>query len=78
MTLTKAVQILRDHNTWRRDNSGDVPETDSKLLGQAIDLVCNVAPALLEACVAAEQVDAILPKRTARIIVAAIAKAGGP
>jgi hypothetical protein len=49
MTLTQAVQILRDHNAWRRfDGEGaDPPDPSPKLVGQAIDLVCDVAPELL-------------------------------
>lgn len=40
MTTTKAHEILRQHNLWRR-GSDDVPPTDPTLLGQAIDAVCS-------------------------------------
>ena len=41
-TATRAAQILRDHNKWRRDRSDDAPKGMPKsynpeLLGQAID-----------------------------------------
>ena len=48
MTLTEAVQILRDHNAYRRhDGPPCDPPHDGKTVGQAIDLVCDVAPELL-------------------------------
>jgi hypothetical protein len=43
MTTTQAIEILRQHNLWRR-GSDDVPPTDPTLLGQAIDAVCDTAP----------------------------------
>jgi len=45
MKLKEAIQILKDHNTWRRFNSIDLPKTsDPKMaqpreLGIAIDTV---------------------------------------
>lgn len=50
LTLADAVQILRDHNAWRRDNNypSVAPKHSAKLIGQAIDLVCDVVPELLD------------------------------
>ena len=47
MKLKEAIQILKDHNEWRRFNSIDLPKTsDPKMaqpreLGIAIDTVLN-------------------------------------
>jgi hypothetical protein len=55
MTTTQAIEILRQHNQWRR-GSDDVPPTDPTLLGNAIDVVCIweklivAAPFLQDAC----------------------------
>lgn len=45
MTIEEAVEILRAHNEWRRYDgiTLDGPEMqDPKLIGIAIDLVCDV------------------------------------
>lgn len=49
MSLTEAVQVLRDHNAWRRrdDFTPHQLPHDPKIIGQAIDLVCDAAPELL-------------------------------
>ena len=44
MELSKAIQILRDHNVWRRYDGpiGEGPKmVDPVELGQAIDTVCD-------------------------------------
>jgi len=47
MEIQEAIQILKDHNKWRRFNSIDLPkESDPKMshpreLGIAIDTVVN-------------------------------------
>ena len=47
MKIKQAIQILKDHNEWRRFNSIDLPKTsDPKMahpreLGIAIDTVVN-------------------------------------
>ena len=44
MELKQAVQILKDHNEWRRDNISSIPisrTTRSKELGIAIDVVVD-------------------------------------
>ena len=44
MTYQEAIEILRQHNTWRRYNGpiADTPEmTNPTLLGEAIDVVCD-------------------------------------
>lgn len=38
MTLKDAIEVLRRHNKWRRGDDS-VPETNPKLLGEAIDTV---------------------------------------
>lgn len=50
MSLTEAVQILRDHNAWRRDKDCPpaTPAHNGKTIGLAIDLVCDVAPRILD------------------------------
>ena len=42
MELKQAVQILKDHNEWRRDNKSVIPiprTSSSKELGRAIDVI---------------------------------------
>jgi len=41
MDLKKAIDILELHNKWRRDNTGEVPFIEPKLIGEAIDLVVD-------------------------------------
>ena len=43
MELEQAVQILKDHNEWRRDNTSLIPQPmiHPKDLGIAIDVVVN-------------------------------------
>lgn len=44
MILTEAIEILRQHNKWRRYNGpiGEGPEaTEPKVLGDAIDCIVN-------------------------------------
>jgi len=43
MELKQAVQILKDHNAWRRDNKSVIPQPmiSPKELGIAIDVVVN-------------------------------------
>ena len=44
MELKQAVQILKDHNEWRRDNISSIPisrTTRSKELGIAIDVIVD-------------------------------------
>jgi len=43
MELKQAVQILKDHNAWRRDNTSLIPQPmiSPKELGIAIDVVVN-------------------------------------
>ncbi len=47
MNLQSAIDILRQHNKWRCCDDGSVPESDPKLLGQAIDLLTLVGPELI-------------------------------
>ena len=37
MELNKAIEILKSHNEWRR--GAEIPQTDPKVLGGAIDCV---------------------------------------
>ena len=39
MKLSKAIEILRFHNKWRRDNSNIYLMTDPTELGIAIDVI---------------------------------------
>ena len=41
MELKQAVQILKDHNEWRRDDTGLIPQPmiSPKDLGIAIDVI---------------------------------------
>ena len=39
MDLQRAIEILSEHNKWRRDHTDTVPQTDPRLLGEAIDCV---------------------------------------
>jgi len=44
MQLKQAVQILKEHNEWRRDNKSLIPiprTSTSKELGIAIEVVVN-------------------------------------
>ena len=43
MELKQAVQILKDHNEWRRDNTFSIlrPTTTPKYLGIAIDVIVD-------------------------------------
>jgi len=41
MDLKKAIDILELHNKWRRDNTGEVPFIEPKVIGEAIDLVVD-------------------------------------
>ncbi len=38
MKIEEAIEILENHNKWRRGDD-DIPMTNPKLLGLAIDLV---------------------------------------
>lgn len=39
MNIEEAIQILKDHNKWRR--GADMPMTDPKILGEAIDCIVD-------------------------------------
>ena len=43
MELKQAVQTLKDHNEWRRDNTSLIPQPmiSPKELGRAIDVVVD-------------------------------------
>ena len=43
MELKQAVQILKDHNAWRRDNTSLIPQPmiSPKELGKAIDVIVD-------------------------------------
>ena len=44
MEIKQAIQILKDHNEWRRDNISSIPisrTTRSKELGIAIDVIVD-------------------------------------
>ena len=43
MELKQAVQILKDHNEWRRDNTRLIPQPmiSPKELGEAIDVIVD-------------------------------------
>ena len=43
MELKQAVQILKDHNEWRRDNTSLIPQPmiSPKELGIAIDVIVD-------------------------------------
>ena len=52
MTREQAIQVLRQHNEWRRYNGaiGQGPQpTDPKTLGIAIDTACDLLANLREA-----------------------------
>lgn len=40
MTIEQAIEILERHNKWRRGDD-DIPETNPKELGEAIDTVVD-------------------------------------
>jgi hypothetical protein len=42
METEKAIEILRSHNEWRRDNLGKYEMQDPKELGEAIDQILMV------------------------------------
>lgn len=48
MMLQEAVDILRKHNQWRRDDGMCIDMGDPKQIGIAIDTLCNAADALIE------------------------------
>ena len=63
--LLEAVQILADHNKWRRgDDDSSMPARDVSpmLLGQAIDTVVQLAPGLVDVPVTDEMVECLLKK----------------
>lgn len=37
MTKEEVIQVLKQHNKWRRDNYGEVEAVDVKILGKALD-----------------------------------------
>lgn len=37
MTKEEVIQVLEQHNKWRRDNYGEVETVDVKILGVALD-----------------------------------------
>ena len=39
MKIEEAIAILKQHNEWRR--GADIPMTDPKVIGEAIDCVVN-------------------------------------
>ena len=39
MNIKEAVDILEQHNVWRR--GADIPQQNATVLGEAIDLVVN-------------------------------------
>ena len=41
MDLKSAIDILSIHNDWRRDNTGELPQVQPKILGEAIDFVVS-------------------------------------
>lgn len=51
MKAQEAVMILRKHNEWRRYDGqiGEGPQmTDPKILGEAIDTVCDFLEGIIE------------------------------
>jgi len=58
--LLEAVQILADHNKWRRgedDSSMPARDVSPMLLGQAIDTVVELVPGLVDVPVTDEMVE---------------------
>ena len=41
MSKNDAMDILRQHNAWRRDHVGDLPMMNPKKIGEAIDVVVS-------------------------------------
>ena len=41
MEIKEAIQVLKDHNIWRRGEDEELKITDPKELGLAIDTVVN-------------------------------------
>ena len=41
MTAAEAIEILRQHNAWRR--GAETPQGDPKEIGIAIDVLCDAA-----------------------------------
>ncbi|AGO49645.1 hypothetical protein Phi13:2_gp035 [Cellulophaga phage phi13:2] len=41
MKIKEAIQVLKDHNIWRKGENEEVQMTDPKKLGVAIDTVVN-------------------------------------
>lgn len=45
MNIKEAVDILEQHNVWRR--GGDIPQQDVVLIGEAIDLVVDYVKSVM-------------------------------
>lgn len=43
MTIAEAIEILRQYNKWRRDDTGELEMLDTGIVGLAIDIVCDYA-----------------------------------
>lgn len=41
MTIAEAIEILRRHNAWRRDDTGQIEILEPATVGIAIDTVCD-------------------------------------
>lgn len=48
METEKAIKILRSHNLWRRDNSGELEMQNPKELGKAIDHILMIMGCIFE------------------------------
>ena len=41
MEIDEAIKLLKQHNAWRRDNTGDAEPVQPKKLGIAIDVIVS-------------------------------------
>lgn len=48
MTIADAVRVLRAHNAWRRDETGELAQQDPREIGEAIDILCGFAEGFIE------------------------------
>lgn len=48
METEKAIEILKRHNEWRRDNEGKLQMQDPKELGKAIDQILMIMACISE------------------------------
>ncbi len=50
VTIADAVRVLRAHNAWRRDETGELAQQDPRDIGEAIDVLCCFVDSDGESC----------------------------